>query len=91
VPCAARNPHRRALCSPRFRPETYSLLNHNCNNFTSECAQFLVGRDIPAFITGLPQEFLATPLGQMFAPFIHQMEQQMKCAPLRPRRRLPPR
>lgn len=34
-----------------------SLLNHNCNNFTSHCSKFLLnGTDIPSYITGLPEE-----------------------------------
>ncbi|KAJ0113445.1 hypothetical protein Patl1_01605 [Pistacia atlantica] len=33
--------------SPRYAAETYSLLSHNCNNFSNEVAQFLVGKTIP--------------------------------------------
>jgi hypothetical protein len=28
---------------PRFMPETYDLLHNNCNNFSHECSQFLLG------------------------------------------------
>lgn len=35
---------------PRYTMETYSLLNHNCNHFTDEAAQFLVGTGIPHHI-----------------------------------------
>merc|ERR1719223_2600344 len=38
--------------SPRFTQATYSLLRPNCNNFSSECARFLTGRDVPEYITG---------------------------------------
>lgn len=62
----------------RFTPETYSLLRHNCNNFSDECSVFLVGKGIPSYITGLPEEALNTPMGQMFKPMILQMEAQMK-------------
>lgn len=64
--------------SGRYTQATYSLLNHNCNNFSSEAARFLTGKDIPSFITGLPEEALNTPMGQMFKPMIQQMETQMK-------------
>jgi len=65
--------------SHKFTPETYSLLKHNCNNFTSHCAKFLLdGTDIPSYITGLPEEALDTPLGRMFRPFIENMENEMK-------------
>lgn len=63
--------------SPKFSMETYDLFNNNCNNFTEECAQFLVGASIPSYITGLPQEFLSTPLGQMIQPMIQRMQQQI--------------
>jgi len=29
--------------SPRFTPATYNVLSHNCNNFTDECAELLIG------------------------------------------------
>lgn len=62
----------------RFTAQTYSLLEHNCNNFTNECCLFLTGKPIPAFITGLPAEALATPFGAMLRPMIAQMEGQMR-------------
>lgn len=31
----------------QFTVETYDLINHNCNNFTNTCAEFLLGRGIP--------------------------------------------
>ena len=31
----------------RFSPSKYNLLKHNCNNFSDECMQFLIGRPIP--------------------------------------------
>eukprot|EP00873_Tetraselmis_striata_P008091 jgi/Tetstr1/428355/TSEL_018390.t1 len=64
--------------SDRFSAETYSLLHNNCNNFSDELATFLTGSGIPAHITGLPAEFLATPMGQMLMPMLAPMEAQMK-------------
>lgn len=40
--------------APRFTEATYNVLTNNCNNFTDECAQLLLGQGIPAEITGLP-------------------------------------
>ena len=51
----------------------YDLFHHNCNNFSHETAQFLVGRGIPQHIVDLPGEILATPMGQMLAPMLQQM------------------
>lgn len=64
--------------SNRFTSETYSLLKNNCNNFTSECAQFLTGKDIPKWITGLPEEALNTPMGQPIRQMIEQQEMAMR-------------
>lgn len=66
----------RDLAQTTFRPECYHLLNHNCNTFSSEVAQFLTGNDIPAKITSLPAEVMSTPLGQMIRPFIDAMSIQ---------------
>jgi len=57
----------------RFRGDRYDLLNHNCNNFSHETAQFLTGRGIPQHILDLPREVMATPMGQMLAPMLQQM------------------
>lgn len=51
---------------PRYTAETYSLLAHNCNNFSNEVAQFLVGASIPDYILQLPNEVMSTPMGAAF-------------------------
>ena len=56
--------------SPRFTEQTYNVFTHNCNNFTNEVAEFLLGSGIPKEIVDLPNEFLQTPLGKMVAPMI---------------------
>jgi len=63
----------RTQSQDRFRGDRYDLLRHNCNNFSHETAQFLVGKGIPQHILDLPSEIMATPLGQMLAPMIQQM------------------
>ena len=62
----------------RFTPETYNLITHNCNNFTDECCQFLIGQGIPGHITGLPAELMATPIGMMLRPMIEGFENNMR-------------
>lgn len=64
--------------SPRYRAETYSLLYHNCNNFSSEVAQFLVGCNIPDFILRLPEEVTSSPMGALILPMIQQFESILK-------------
>jgi len=55
----------------RFSMDKYHLLDNNCNHFTNECSQFLLGVNIPDHISGLPQEFLNTPFGMMMQPLIN--------------------
>jgi len=63
----------RTQSQDRFRGDRYDLFRHNCNNFSHETAQFLVGKGIPQHILDLPNEILSTPMGQMLAPMIQQM------------------
>ncbi|KAK7601806.1 hypothetical protein V9T40_009247 [Parthenolecanium corni] len=43
-----------------FAIGTYNLLTHNCNNFTNELSQFLVGKEIPSHILRLPEEIISS-------------------------------
>ncbi len=53
--------------------ENYDLFNNNCNHFTEECCKFLVGKNLPSYITGLPIEILKTEFGNLIKPFIDQL------------------
>lgn len=33
--------------APRFRPQDYNLLFHNCNTFSNELVQLLTGESLP--------------------------------------------
>ncbi|KAE8209109.1 hypothetical protein CF327_g6864 [Tilletia walkeri] len=54
----------------RYTASAYHLLNFNCNTFSNEVSELLTGNPIPERIRSLPEDFLATPLGQMFSPRI---------------------
>jgi hypothetical protein len=56
---------------PRFTHETYNIVHHNCNNFSDEVSQFLVGSGIPQHILHLPAEVLNSPMGAMLSEFPH--------------------
>jgi hypothetical protein len=58
---------------PRYTAETYDLITNNCNNFSDDVCQFLVGKCVPEAITGLPQRVFSTPLGAMLRPMIEAM------------------
>ncbi|KAK9726532.1 hypothetical protein RND81_05G221800 [Saponaria officinalis] len=64
--------------SPRYTAATYSLLTHNCNNFSNEVAQFLVGATIPDYILQLPNEVMNSPMGHMMLPMIQQLEATLR-------------
>ncbi|KAK6286638.1 hypothetical protein POUND7_012817 [Theobroma cacao] len=64
--------------SPRYTAETYSLLTHNCNNFSNEVAQFLVGSNIPDYILQLPNKVMSSPMGALLMPMIQNLETTLK-------------
>ena len=63
---------------PRFNVGTYSLLEHNCNNFSDEVCEFLVGKKIPQHIVSLPSDVLETPFGQAIKPMLQVFENRMR-------------
>ncbi|CAO3650460.1 unnamed protein product [Mucor fragilis] len=56
-----------------YTAEKYHLLDFNCNTFSNDLCQFLVGKTIPSHISDLPAEFLNTPFGQSILPMIEGM------------------
>ncbi|GKU86084.1 hypothetical protein SLEP1_g657 [Rubroshorea leprosula] len=64
--------------SARYTAETYSLLTHNCNNFSNEVAQFLVSASIPDYILQLPNEVMSSPMGALILPMIQNLETTLK-------------
>ncbi|KAG0201185.1 hypothetical protein BGX28_005932 [Mortierella sp. GBA30] len=56
-----------------YTADAYHLLDNNCNNFSNDVCQFLVGKSIPSNITSLPADFLNTPFGQAMRPMIEGM------------------
>lgn len=64
--------------APRYTAETYRLMTHNCNNFTNEAAQFLVGAGIPEYILSLPNEVMSSPMGPLIMPMIQNLEASLR-------------
>ncbi|KAL4571916.1 hypothetical protein LXL04_018683 [Taraxacum kok-saghyz] len=64
--------------SPRYTHETYSLLKHNCNTFSNEVAQYLVGTTIPQYILDLPNDVINSPLAPVMMPMIQNLESQLR-------------
>lgn len=55
----------------------YDIIKNNCNNFTDECCQFLIGKGLPDYIIKLPQEILSTPIGQIIRPIINNAQNKV--------------
>ncbi|KAM0071260.1 putative PPPDE peptidase domain-containing protein [Helianthus debilis subsp. tardiflorus] len=60
--------------SPRYTQETYNIMKHNCNHFSNEVVQFLVGTTIPEYILNLPNEVANSPLAPFMMPLINNLE-----------------
>ncbi|CAN8260187.1 unnamed protein product [Cochlearia groenlandica] len=78
--------------SPRYTMESYNLLTHNCNNFSNEVSQFLVGKGIPNYILDLPNEVMKSPMGGLLMPMLQNLETTLKAGavPNAPQFRQPP-
>ncbi|KAF7989514.1 hypothetical protein HCN44_008188 [Aphidius gifuensis] len=61
------------LGTSKFAPGSYHLLRLNCNCFSDEVSNFLVGSGIPKYILDLPEEILNTKIGQALAPLIETL------------------
>ncbi|KAG9389549.1 PPPDE putative peptidase domain [Carpediemonas membranifera] len=61
----------------RFSFSRYHVLQHNCNTFTHEATQFLLGDTTryPTKVSQLPSQFLETQMGRMMEPMINSMFQ----------------
>ncbi|XP_074036198.1 uncharacterized protein isoform X2 [Leptinotarsa decemlineata] len=62
------------LSESSFAGHTYNLLNHNCNNFSQEIAQFLCAASIPKYILDLPNEVLNSSLSGALVSLVAQLE-----------------
>ena len=60
----------------RFRAEDYNLLRHNCNTFTDEVLQFLVGARLPPHIAAMIPEIMSSPMGAALAPMLENLSTQ---------------
>ena len=65
----------------KYTPDKYDLINHNCNMFTAEAAEFLTGNPLDKKYAGQAKELLDSPAGQMFKPFLMQMQQGIQNPP----------
>ncbi len=60
------------LKADRYQGSRYSLLDHNCNNFSDEVSRHLTGKSIPQHILDLPEKVKKSPVAPILAPLIEQ-------------------
>lgn len=57
----------------KYGPADYKLLERNCNHFTDDALQFLVGHAIDPDVATMIDRVMGTPLGQMMRPNLEMM------------------
>ncbi|XP_072931605.1 uncharacterized protein [Epargyreus clarus] len=58
------------LATTTYTPSLYRLLEHNCNHFSEEVAQFLCGAHVPKHIVAQPERDLPPPLRRALAALL---------------------
>lgn len=66
---------------PKFTAEKYNIIEYNCNHFSEEAAEFLTGTGIPKRVLNQARDLLETPAGQVFKPFLMQMQGTFQSPP----------
>eukprot|EP00697_Spironema_sp_BW2_P002787 gnl/Spiro4/13714_TR7309_c0_g1_i1.p1 gnl/Spiro4/13714_TR7309_c0_g1~~gnl/Spiro4/13714_TR7309_c0_g1_i1.p1 ORF type:complete len:341 (+),score=89.41 gnl/Spiro4/13714_TR7309_c0_g1_i1:152-1024(+) len=61
------------MMATKYGPFDYNLLQRNCNHYTDDAAQFLVGRGIADDVINQVDRLLSTPLGAMFRPMLEKI------------------
>lgn len=64
----------------QFSAETYDIFKNNCNHFTNNLAEFLVGEGIPAEYLNQANEFEFTPIGAFIKSMNEAMKNQVRSA-----------
>ena len=64
--------------SANYTEDSYSLRTNNCNHFADKAAMFLLGKNIPSYITTLLADVLSTPLAPIITPVIEKMERELR-------------
>lgn len=57
---------------PKYRPDNYDVLTHNCNCFSEDVVRFLTGKGIPESVRRLPELVMDTPGATLLRPFLNR-------------------
>jgi hypothetical protein len=72
LPADIRNELLTDLKSQKYNMLAYHPLQNNCNHFTNDFANVLIGEGIPDYILNQVQEIMSTPMGQMIVNMMTQ-------------------
>lgn len=61
---------RAELC-PKYTPEAYDVMTHNCNCFSNAAVRFLTGVSIPDEVINLPELVMQTPTARLLRPLLN--------------------
>uniref|UniRef100_A0A7S1JRT1 PPPDE domain-containing protein n=1 Tax=Vitrella brassicaformis TaxID=1169539 RepID=A0A7S1JRT1_9ALVE len=64
----------------RFAPDKYHLTKNNCNAFTEEFCKYVCGSGLPSYISELPNQLKASPIGQSVEVFVDGLNDGMQTA-----------
>ncbi|CAH2036871.1 unnamed protein product, partial [Iphiclides podalirius] len=65
--------YMQGLATTTYTPAAYRLLEHNCNHFSDEVAQFLCGARVPKHIVAQPEQDLPPPLRGALTALLDQL------------------
>ena len=54
----------------KYGADQYNIVTWNCNHFTDEASEFILGKGIPKHVLNQAKELLETPMGQQFKPLL---------------------
>ena len=67
--------------SHKYTAEKYNLIEHNCNMFTNDIAEFLTGKGIDRKYVDQAKNLIESPMGQMFKPMLMGLQGNIQNPP----------
>eukprot|EP01061_Rhynchopus_euleeides_P007956 TRINITY_DN1701_c0_g2_i1.p1 TRINITY_DN1701_c0_g2~~TRINITY_DN1701_c0_g2_i1.p1 ORF type:complete len:399 (+),score=133.23 TRINITY_DN1701_c0_g2_i1:77-1198(+) len=60
-----------------FGPDSYNLLQKNCNHYSDAALRFLTGEGVPDTVSGMMGSIVNSPLGRIAVQFLDGVQQQL--------------
>lgn len=78
------------MLKKKYTPETYDVLENNCNHFSQDLVCFLTGSDIPDAVLKLPDHVMDTPTAKFLRPLLNRWLRGFRAGPCEGDRRRDP-